>query len=73
MENAVDRDPDNWETHYGLALVRAADRPRPDAGALAAAASTRASPAIQEAIREMRGDRPPQEWERRAREARLPF
>jgi Flp pilus assembly protein TadD len=35
LENAVERDPDNWEYHYGLALVKAIDGqdPRPEAAA----------------------------------------
>jgi hypothetical protein len=72
MENAVDRDPDSWEPHYGLALVRAAEGqdPIPELDE-----SLRLNPrelSIQEAARGMRGQGP-QEWERRARTARLPF
>jgi len=72
MNNAVSRDPDNWETHYDLALVRAMAGvdPMPELYA-----SRRLNPQelrIAEAIEALRG-RSPQEWERRAAGARLPL
>ncbi len=72
MESAVDRDPENWETHYGLALVRAADgrNPIPELEE-----SLRLNPrelSVQEAAAAMRGQGPAG-WERQARTARLPF
>ncbi len=71
MENAVRRDPGNWEFHYGLALVRGAAGldPRP-----AARAARRLNP-ISRLARET-GERfevdDPRAWRRRALAARLP-
>ena len=41
MENAVSRDPNNWEPHYGLAIVRAAAGLSPLAELTAPSSSTR--------------------------------
>lgn len=70
MENAVRRDPRQWEYRYGLALARGAARidPRP-----AAAAAVRLNPRS-EVARELArrlDTRRPELWERRARSARL--
>jgi hypothetical protein len=72
MENAVSRDPDSWETHYGLALVRASAGldPRPQL-----AIARRLNPLEErprEATRLLRGD-DPQKWKRRAQRARHPI
>ena len=72
MEQAVARDPDNWEFHYGLALVRGAAQldPRP-----AARAAHRLNPRgrlTRAALRRF-DTTDPRKWERRARRARLSF
>ena len=69
-EAAVRRDPDNWEYHYALALVRGADRQDPRAEA---AEALRLNPLQQEAIDAVKAfkTRKPAVWERRAR--RLPL
>jgi hypothetical protein len=72
MRNAVSRDPESWETHYGLAIVRAAAGrdPRPQL-----AIAGRLNP-LEERPRDaaelLRGD-DPQKWRRRALRARLPI
>ncbi len=72
MRGGLDRDPENWELHYGLALVRAN-------------AGLDPRPAAREALRlNPRGDLPrdavrlfatgdPRKWKRRAQRARLPI
>jgi hypothetical protein len=72
MRSGIDRDPENWELHYGLAIVRAiAGRdPRP-----AAQAALRLNPRgslPRDAVRRFRTD-DPQKWKRRAQRARLPI
>lgn len=70
MRAAVKRDPDNWATHYGLAVVSAAagEDPRPAAGA--ALKLNPRTPFTRELVRRFRtGDS--REWKRRARGARL--
>jgi O-antigen ligase len=72
MEEAVERDPDNWEFRYGLALVRGAAGldPRP-----AAREAQRLNPRNEltaDAVRRFETD-DPVKWGRRARTARLPF
>jgi O-antigen ligase len=72
MEKAVDRDPDNWETHYGLALARASHGVDPMPALYEAQSLNPREPSVQEAISGMQGQSP-QEWERLARSASLPF
>jgi O-antigen ligase len=72
MEKAVDRDPGNWETHYGLALVRAFYGTDPMPELYESRRLNPREPSVLEAIRGMRGQ-DPQEWERLARSASLPF
>jgi hypothetical protein len=72
LETAVDRDPDEWESYYGLALVKGAagEDPRP-----AARKAHELAPHVlltEEAV-EMFDTNDPQKWERRARQARLPI
>ena len=69
-EAAVRRDPDNWEYHYALALVRGAAREDPRQAAADALRLNPEQPEAQEAVKAFRTDRPAQ-WERRAR--RLPL
>ena len=74
MRNAVDRDPNNWVYHYGLALVlggrgRGPARrrsPRP-------AGSTHASRRTIEAEEAFASTNDPEKWKRRALKARLPI
>jgi O-antigen ligase len=71
MEQAVDRDPRNWELHYGLALVRGAARLDPRAAARAAAELNPREPLTIEAVR-LFDTSDVDKWERRARHAPLP-
>jgi O-antigen ligase len=64
MRNAVDRDPDNWETHYGLALAEAATGGDPMPELAAARRLNPLETAVREAIAEMRGATPRQREER---------
>jgi hypothetical protein len=72
MRSGIDRDPDNWELWYGLALVRAnagAD-PRP-----AARTALRLNPRgglPRDAVRRF-DTADPDKWKRRAQRARLPI
>lgn len=72
MRSAVDRDPDSWETHYGLAIVRAAAGLDPRPQLATARRLNPLEPMVRDAARAMRGD-DPQKWERRALRARLPI
>jgi O-antigen ligase len=72
MEAAIDRDPGNWELHYGLALVRGAAGRDPR---LAARRALRLNPKedlAREAVRRFR-TRSPGLWQRRAYSAPLPL
>jgi O-antigen ligase len=72
LEAAVRRDPDSWERHYGLALVRAAAGLDPRAEARRALELNPLDPLARRAVRQFRtSDR--EEWKRRARAARLPI
>ncbi|HYI80373.1 MAG TPA: O-antigen ligase family protein [Thermoleophilaceae bacterium] len=72
MDNAVSRDPNSWETHYGLAIVRAAAGldPRPQLAIARRLNPLESRP--QEAAELLRGN-DPQKWKRRALRARLPI
>ena len=70
MRAAVSRDPDNWETHYGLAVVRAAGGIDPRPSLDVAMRLNRFSPLARDAARLFATDLP-QEWKRRAGAARL--
>jgi hypothetical protein len=72
LETAVDRDPGEWESYYGLALVKGAagEDPRPDARK-----AYELAPHVQlaaEAVERFHTD-DPQKWRRRALAARLPI
>jgi hypothetical protein len=72
LEAAVRRDPDSWERHYGLALVRAAAGLDPRAEARAALELNPLDPLALRAVRVFRtSDR--EDWKRWARSARLPI
>ncbi|MDQ4049264.1 MAG: O-antigen ligase family protein [Actinomycetota bacterium] len=70
MEEAVKRDPDNWEFRYGLALVRGAAGLDPRPAARAAQRLNPRSRLARKALERFDTD-DPREWERRARSARL--
>ncbi len=72
MENAVSRDPNSWETHYGLAIVRAAAELSPLPQLYLAKELNPLEPLIGEEIGAMKGVGPRQ-WKRRATVARLPI
>jgi len=73
MGKALARDPANWEYHYGLALVRGAAGLDPRPQAAAALALNPLNPLTREAAIELGTADSPQEWRRRAVEARLPL
>lgn len=72
FEAATRRDPENWQAHYGLAIVRAVagEDPRPAAGE-----ARRLNPRSQltEELVAAFATGSPQKWRRRATRARLPF
>lgn len=72
MEAAVARDPNSWELHYGLALVRGAAGLDPRPAARDALALNPRGELAQEGVDAFStADR--KAWERRARSARLPL
>jgi hypothetical protein len=73
MGRAVRRDPDWWETHYGLAVVRARAGLDPRAEARKARRLNPREPLAQSAVREFGSTSRPQTWRRRALSARLPL
>jgi cytochrome c-type biogenesis protein CcmH/NrfG len=74
LERAVRLDPHNWETHYGLALVRAAAGldPRPQARA-AARLNPSDSDLATALVTSMEDTEDPRAWRRRALAAPLPL
>ena len=72
MQDAIDRDPDHWEYHYGMALIRGAAGQDPRADMRRA---REANPLSGLLIRVERGfaTNDPQKWKRRALKARLPI
>jgi tetratricopeptide (TPR) repeat protein len=72
MERAIERDPGNWEAHYGLALVRALAGADPMPELREARRLNPLEEKVNELIEAMRG-RGPRLWESRAAEARLPL
>jgi hypothetical protein len=72
LETAVDRDPGEWESYYGLALVKGAAGvdPRPDARK---AHELAPHVALTEEAVELFHTNNPQKWEKRAKQARLPI
>lgn len=71
LENAVRRDPNNWEGYYGLALVRAAAGRDPRPALRTAQRLNPQQPIVFRAARLFATD-DPQKWKRRALTARLP-
>ncbi|HEX2449692.1 MAG TPA: O-antigen ligase family protein [Gemmatimonadales bacterium] len=72
MQGAVDRDPRNWRTHYGLALARGAAGQDPRPEARRAFELNPRDPLTREAVALFRGIDSPEDWRRRALRARLP-
>ena len=73
MRNAVDRDPDSWVYHYGLALVLASkgEDPRPEME-IARSLNPR-EPRTIETQEAFASTNDPEKWKRRALKARLPI
>ena len=72
MENAVSNDPNSWEPHYGLAIVRAAAGLSPLPQLHLSKRLNPLEPLIQQELHSMSG-KGPRQWKRRARVARLPI
>jgi O-antigen ligase len=72
LEAAVEREPDNWMFHYGLALVRGAAGQDPRPAARRALELNPREELARDAVRRFRTD-DPREWRRRAIAARLPI
>jgi hypothetical protein len=72
LTNAVRRDPDNWEAHYGLALVRAAAGQDPRPRLRIAQRLNPLDPLVYRATR-LFATNDPQQWKRGALTARLPI
>lgn len=72
MLEAVESDPENWETHYGLALVRALYGNDPLSALYAARRLSPLEPRVRELIEEMAGGSP-LDWQRSAIGASLPI
>jgi hypothetical protein len=67
---AVRRDPQDWEYHYALALVRGSQRLDPRREAATALRLNPLQPEAQAAVRAFRTNRPAQ-WDRRARKLKI--
>jgi len=66
MQKAIDRDPENWNFRYGLALAQGASGADPRPAAHAAAILNPLDPLVTTALEAFDTDRP-ELWERRAR------
>jgi hypothetical protein len=73
MRNAIDRDPDNWVYHYGLALVLGAQGQDPRAAIAEARRLNPREPKAIEAEEAFASTNDPEKWKRRALRARLPI
>ena len=73
MRNAIDRDPNSWVYHYGLALVLSSngEDPRPEI-AIARRLNPR-EPRTIETEEAFASTNDPEKWKRRALKARLPI
>jgi hypothetical protein len=72
LKTAVARDPGEWESFYGLALVLAAAEKDPRRAARRALTLAPYEPLTQEAVQKF-NTKDPQKWRRRALGARLPI
>jgi hypothetical protein len=73
MRNAIDRDPNNWVYHYGLALVLGAEGEDPNAEIAEARRLNPREPLAIDAEEAFASTNDPQKWKRRALKARLPI
>ena len=73
IRNAVDRDPNNWVYHYGLALVLAAQGEDPRAAIAEARRLNPREPRAIEVEEAFASTNDPEKWKRRALRARLPI
>jgi hypothetical protein len=73
MRNAVDRDPNNWVYHYGLALVLGAEGRDPRPAIAEARRLNPREPRAIEAEEAFASTNDPEKWRRRALKARLPI
>jgi len=71
MRSAVSRDPENWETHYGLALALALQGRDPRGEAARARELNPRAQLATELVESFATD-DPRTWRRRATRARLP-
>jgi hypothetical protein len=72
INRAIERDPDNWELLYSLAIVRAAGGEDPRGTLRTAVQLNPREPLIRAAVERFTG-RDPREWRQQAREAVLPL
>jgi hypothetical protein len=72
LRTAIRREPDSWESYYGLALVRAAAGRNPRPAVREALRRSPQEPLVLDAVDRFDTDNP-QEWRRRATNARLPI
>lgn len=73
MESAISRDPENWEMHYGLGLVRAAAGKNPMVALREAERLNPLEPMVRHAVAVFGKARRPAERERLADQASLPL
>ena len=72
MQSGIDRDPENWQLWYGLALTRANAGVDPRSAAHRALRLNPLGELPQDAVKCFDTDSP-QKWKRRAQRARLPI
>jgi len=73
IRDAIDRDPNNWVYHYGLALVLGAQGKNPDAEIAEARRLNPREPRTIKAQEAFASTNDPEKWKRRALRARLPI
>jgi O-antigen ligase len=73
IRDAIDRDPNNWVYHYGLALVRGAQGEDPRPAIAEARRLNPREPRAIEAEEAFGSTEDPEKWKRRALRARLPI
>jgi hypothetical protein len=72
MRSGIDRDPENWELWYGLALVRANAGEDPRPAARTALRLNPKGPLARDAVKRFDAA-DARKWKRRAQRARLPI
>ena len=73
IRDAIDRDPNNWVYHYGLALVLGAQGKNPRAEIAEARRLNPREPKAIAAQEAFASTNDPEKWKRRALRARLPI